>query len=106
MTTSNTPIYASQARPWLKFYDQKYIDQTMPACTAFELVCRQNKNRLGETALEYYGRKFTYADFIVKVGVNVRPRQNFIVRCPVTMPDFAHAIQTSSSITIPFSVDF
>ena len=56
MTTSNTPIYASQARPWLKFYDQKYIDQTMPACTAFELVCRQNKNRLGETALEYYGR--------------------------------------------------
>ena len=67
MTTSNTPIYASQARPWLKFYDQKYINQTMPACTAFELVCRQNKNRLGETALEYYGRKFTYADFIVNV---------------------------------------
>ena len=32
-----------------------------------------------------------YSDFIVKVGVNVRPRQNFIVRCPVTMPDFAHA---------------
>ena len=32
-----------------------------------------------------------YADFIVKVGVNVRPRQNFIVRCPVTMPNFAHA---------------
>ena len=50
MITSNTPIYASQARPWLKFYDQKYIDQTMPACTAFELVCRQNKNRLGEAA--------------------------------------------------------
>ena len=32
-----------------------------------------------------------YADFIVKVGVNVRPRQNFIIRCPVTMPEFAHA---------------
>ena len=32
-----------------------------------------------------------YADFVVKVGVNVRPRQNFIVRCPVTMPEFAHA---------------
>ena len=25
-----------------------------------------------------------YADFIVKVGVNVQPRQNFIIRCPVT----------------------
>ena len=32
-----------------------------------------------------------YADIIVKVGVNVRPRKNFIVRCQVTMPDFAHA---------------
>ena len=32
-----------------------------------------------------------YADFIVKVGVNVQPRQNFIIRCPVSMPDFGHA---------------
>lgn len=32
-----------------------------------------------------------YADFVVKVGVNVRPRQNFIIRCPVTMPEFAYA---------------
>ena len=39
-----------------------------------------------------------YADFIVKVGVNVRPRQNFIVRCPVTMPDFAHAFVRAAMI--------
>ncbi|MDD4851467.1 MAG: aminopeptidase, partial [Gemmiger sp.] len=32
-----------------------------------------------------------YADFIVKVGVNVRPRQNFIIRCPITMPEFGRA---------------
>ena len=32
-----------------------------------------------------------YADFIVKVGGNVQPRQNFIIRCPVTMPEFGHA---------------
>lgn len=32
-----------------------------------------------------------YADFVVKVGVNVQPRQTFIIRCPVTMPEFAHA---------------
>ena len=67
MTESKTPLYASEARPWLKYYDQKYIDQTLPECSAFEFVCRQNKNRLGETALEYYGRSFTYADFIVNV---------------------------------------
>ena len=34
--------------------------------TAFDYVCHQNKNRLGEAALDYYGREFTYADLIVQ----------------------------------------
>ena len=61
------PIYASQARPWLKYYDQKYIEQTIPTVSAFEYVCQRNKNHLNDTALDYYGRKFTYADLIVNV---------------------------------------
>ena len=66
MTTQN-PVYASQAKPWLKYYDQKFIDQTLPALSAFEYVCQRSKNHLNDTALEYYGRKFTYADPIVNV---------------------------------------
>ena len=66
MTTQN-PVYASQAKPWLKYYDQKFIDQTLPALSAFEYVCQRSKNHLNDTALEYYGRKFTYADQIVNV---------------------------------------
>ena len=66
MTTQN-PVYASQAKPWLKYYDQKFIDQTLPALSAFEYVCQRSKNHLNDTALEYYGRKFTYADLIVNV---------------------------------------
>ena len=60
MTTQN-PVYASQAKPWLKYYDQKFIDQTLPALSAFEYVCQRSKNHLNDTALEYYGRKFAYA---------------------------------------------
>ena len=56
MTTQN-PVYASQAKPWLKYYDQKFIDQTLPALSAFEYVCQRSKNHLNDTALEYYGRK-------------------------------------------------
>ena len=67
MTTTNTALYASQARPWLKYYDPKFIDQTLPDCSAFDYVRRQNQNRLTEPAMEYYGRKFTYADLIVNV---------------------------------------
>lgn len=66
-TDSTSPVYASEQRPWLAFYDSKYINQTLPACTAFEYVCQRNKGRLNETALEYFGRKITYADFIVQV---------------------------------------
>ena len=50
MTTTNTPLYASQARPWLKYYDPKFIDQTLPECSAFDYVRRQNQNRLSESA--------------------------------------------------------
>ena len=67
MTTENNPLYASQARPWLRYYDQKYIDQALPECSAFDFVRTRNKDRLMSTAMEYYGRKFTYADLIVSV---------------------------------------
>ena len=50
---SQQPVYASVARPWLKYYDEKYITQTPPACSAFELICRNNHSHLGDTALEY-----------------------------------------------------
>ena len=66
MTTQN-PVYASQAKPWLKYYDQKFIDQTLPALSAFEYVCQRSKNHLNDTALDYYGRKFAYADLRVNV---------------------------------------
>ena len=68
MTTApHEPIYASIAKPWLKYYDPKFFDQTPPECSAFEYVCRQNKTHLTETAITYYGRKITYADLIVNV---------------------------------------
>ena len=65
--TTKQPVYASKAKPWLKYYEEKYIHQTVPECSAFELICRNNERHLGDTALEYYGRKFSYADLIVQV---------------------------------------
>ena len=68
MTEANRePVYASAAKPWLKYYEDKYITQTIPMCSAFELVCRNNSKHLGDTALEYYGRKITFADLFVNV---------------------------------------
>ncbi|MGN0706658.1 MAG: class I adenylate-forming enzyme family protein [Faecalibacterium sp.] len=67
MQNDNTPVYASSARPWLAFYDKKFIGQTLPACTAFDFICRQNRGNLSAPALEYYGRSIRYADLIVNI---------------------------------------
>ena len=67
MEDGKEPVYASKAKPWLKYYEEKYIHQSVPECSAFALVCRNNERHLGDTALEYYGRKFSYADLIVQV---------------------------------------
>ncbi len=63
MTTQESCLYASHgAIPGSNITHQKYIDQTLPTCSAFDYVCQRNKNHLGDAALNYYGRKFTYAD--------------------------------------------
>ena len=105
MTTPENVLYASTARPWLKYYAQKYIDQTLPTCSAFDYVCQQNKNRLGEAALNYYGRKFTYADFIVNVkktaaalrGVGVK-KGDIITVVSVMTPEVIYAFYAADMI--------
>ena len=105
MTTPENVLYASTARPWLKYYAQKYIDQTLPTCSAFDYVCQQNKNRLGEVALNYYGRKFTYADFIVNVkktaaalrGVGVK-KGDIITVVSVMTPEVIYAFYAADLI--------
>ena len=64
---SKEPVFASVAKPWLKYYDPKFIGQSLPECSAYELICRRNKNHLSEAALEYFGRKFSYADLFVNI---------------------------------------
>ena len=105
MTTPENVLYASTARPWLKYYAQKYIDQTLPTCSAFDYVCQQNKNRLGEAALNYYGRKLTYADFIVNVkktaaalrGVGVK-KGDIITVVSVMTPEVIYAFYAADLI--------
>ena len=89
MTTPENVLYASTARPWLKYYAQKYIDQTLPTCSAFDYVCQQNKNRLGEAALNYYGRKFTYADFIVKKKQLIQELRQM---CEEELPEYVQPV--------------
>ena len=66
-TAAHEAVYASVAKPWLKYYDASFIGQPLPDCTTFEYLDQQNKQHLNEPALEYFGRKITYADLFVNI---------------------------------------
>ena len=66
-TAAHEADYASVAKPWLKYYDASFIGQPLPDCTTFEYLYQQNKQHLNEPALEYFGRKITYADLFVNI---------------------------------------
>ena len=104
-TEQREPLYASTAKPWLKYYDQKYIDMPLPKCSAFEYLCHQNKNHLPDTALEYYGRKITFADLIVNVkktaaafrGIGVK-KGDIITVVSVMTPEVIYAFYAADMI--------
>ena len=66
-TAAHEAVYASVAKPWLKYYDASFIGQPLPDCSSFEYLYQQNKQHLNEPALEYFGRKITYADLFVNI---------------------------------------
>lgn len=66
-TEPKTPVFASQAKPWLALYDPKFIGRELPACSVFDYICQKNKGHLTDIALNYYGNQISYAGLIVNV---------------------------------------
>ena len=68
--TNNTG-YASIDRPHLKFYKKNALDAVLPKMKMYDYLYLKNQNNLNNYALNYYGRKITYAsmfDNIEKVA--------------------------------------
>lgn len=59
--------YPSIDKPWLKYYSEEAINAPLPECTMYEYLWECNKNHLDSTALEYFGRKITYAQLFSKI---------------------------------------
>lgn len=49
--------YASDEKPWLKFYPYGAEEITVPKNNLFSQVMNNNSNRMNETLMEYYGKK-------------------------------------------------
>ena len=59
--------YPSVDRPWLKYYSDEAIRAELPRMTAYEYIYHCNKERLNETAINYFGNLITYAELFQKI---------------------------------------
>ena len=91
--------YPSIDKPWLKYYSEEAINAKLPECTMCELLWQSNKDYLENTALNYYGRKFTYGqlfDGIEKAAkafsaLGVKTGEVVII-CTVNTPEMVYAL--------------
>ncbi|MBQ2873345.1 MAG: acyl--CoA ligase [Bacilli bacterium] len=56
--------YASIDKPWLKYYDKETLSTQIPNMTAYQYMCHENADNLDTCAIEYYGTKITFKEFI------------------------------------------
>ena len=59
--------YASKDKPWLKYYDMRPEDVSIPDISLYEYIYNNNKNNLNDIALNYYHRKITYKELFENV---------------------------------------
>lgn len=91
--------YPSIDRPWLKYYSQDAVDAPLPECTMYEMVWKNNKEHLDDTALNYYGRKFTYGQLFAGIenaakafsALGVKKGEVVII-CMVNTPEMVYAL--------------
>lgn len=52
--------YPSIDKPWLKYYSEEAINAPLPEGSMYEYMMSGNRDRLSDTAINYFGRKITY----------------------------------------------
>lgn len=97
--------FPSIDKPWLSFYDEDKISFDLPNYTVFDYVIKNNQDNLNSTALEYFGKKITYSDFIDRVleteksFLQLGIREGDIVSfCVPTLPETFYAFYALNKI--------
>ena len=59
--------YPSVDKPWLKYYSEEAINAKVPEGTMYQVILRNNADRLDNIAINYYDRKITYRSFFENI---------------------------------------
>lgn len=69
--------YATIDKPWQKYYTKEAITKEVPQMTAYNYMKLQNQDNLNTTAINYYGNKTKFKDFIDEIDETARRLYNF-----------------------------
>ena len=90
--------YPSIDKPWLKYYSEEAINAPLPECTMYEYLWENNKDHLGNIALNYYDRKITYGELFENIEKAAKAfyalgvkQGDIVVLATVTTPETIYA---------------
>ncbi len=86
-------------KPWLKYFSEEAREASMPKNTIYRHLRENNENDLGDTALNYFGRKISYgkllheadrcAGALKAAGVK---KGDIVAAATVTIPEMVYAL--------------
>lgn len=91
-----TTGYASIDKPWLKYYDERKINTSMPKMSCFDYLCKCNKKYLNRMALRYFGRGISFdtlfmnIEMVSKALKEAGVQQNDIIT--ISLPNIPEAV--------------
>lgn len=69
--------YASIDKPWQKYYTKEALTAIIPEMTAYQYMVSKNQDNLKTTAINYFGKKISFKEFIEKIDETARRLYNF-----------------------------
>lgn len=95
----NMKAKASTAKPWLKFYTEEALNAKLPEETLYEHVLKNNEYHRGNIAINYFGNKISYGEFLDTVDVCAASfaelgikTGDMVACCSATIPELAFAL--------------
>ncbi len=104
-TTKKTATKKTAKKPWLKYYEEDNIPETLefPDCSMVDMIIQTAEKYPDNVAYSYYGHKVTYKNFVKKIEKAARALKNYGVkegdRVTICMPN------TPEGITMVYAVN-
>jgi len=57
----------TEEKVWMKYYSEEARNAELPQCKAYDFIVKQNKDRMNEPALHYYGADITFGELMKRV---------------------------------------